>query len=225
VLRFFKKHGFKNVTLTLLILKPTATWDQVIALEQKYIDLISPSLNVNLVAGGYNGYHTLMSQEARNILRKLRGTPIYIYDTVTKSLIFLSDSKQWLYDTIEIHHVTLNNCINNGSLYLNWFFFSLDILSEFPYESIITSEELELLVAKAQDEYNPNQPASNSVLAENIRYLELTRTFTGIGALALPAPHPYSRYDSQAPAGARSEWWKRKCSARGRERSETLERR
>jgi len=83
-----------------------------------------------------------MSLEARDILRKLRGTPIYIYDTFTKSLIFLFDSKQLLYDIIGIHHVTLNNCINNGKLYLNRFFLSLDIISEFPYESIITSKEL-----------------------------------------------------------------------------------
>lgn len=101
VLRYFNKYGFKNVKLTLLILNPSSnsTWKEVIELEQKYIDLKSPNLNVDLVAGGYNGYHTPMSLEAREKLRKLRGTPVYIYDTFTESLIYLSDSKQWLYDT------------------------------------------------------------------------------------------------------------------------------
>jgi len=65
-------------------------------IRANHIDLISPNLNVDLVAGGYNGYHTPMSLEARDILRKLRGTPIYIYDTFTKSLIFLFDSIQLL---------------------------------------------------------------------------------------------------------------------------------
>jgi len=125
-----------------------------------------------------------MSLEARDILRKLRGTPIYIYDTFTKSLIFLFDSKQLLYDIIVIHHVTLNNCINNGKLYLNRFFLSLDIISEFPYESIITSKELVLLIGKVQDQYLPNQPASKKILADNILKPDLTRSFMSIGELA-----------------------------------------
>lgn len=96
VLRYFNKYGFKKVRLTLLILKSSSSWDQVIALETKYIDLISPNLNVDLIAGGNNGYHTPISPEACDIFifRKLRGTPIYFYDTLTKSLIYLSDSKQ-----------------------------------------------------------------------------------------------------------------------------------
>ena len=56
VLRFFKENGFKNVKLTLLILGSDATWEQAIELEQYYIDLLSPTLNVDKVAGGYNGY-------------------------------------------------------------------------------------------------------------------------------------------------------------------------
>jgi hypothetical protein len=184
VLRYFNKYGFKNVKLTLLILNPSATWKEVIELEQKYIDLKSPNLNVDPVAGGYNGYHTPMSLEAREKLRKLRGTPVYIYDTFTESLIYLSDSKQWIYDTIEIHHVTLNNCLINGNLYLNRFFLSLDIISEFPYESIISSEELKLLIKKVREQYIPNQPASKKVLAENVVKPELTRSFTSIGEAA-----------------------------------------
>jgi GIY-YIG catalytic domain/NUMOD1 domain len=184
VLRYFKKYGFKKVRLTLLIMKPSSSFSQVIELEQKYIDLISPNLNVDLVAGGYNGYHTPMSPDACNLLRKLRGKAIYIYDTLTKSLIYLSDSKEWLYDTIGIHHVTLSNCINNGSLYLNRFFLSLDVISEFPYESIISSDELELLMIKARTQYTPKQPASKHVLAENLIKPDLNRSFTSIGELA-----------------------------------------
>jgi hypothetical protein len=55
---------------------------------------LSPNLNVDLIAGGYSGYHTPMSQTAKEALRKIRGTPVYIYDNITKSLIFISDSKQ-----------------------------------------------------------------------------------------------------------------------------------
>lgn len=91
VLRFFNKYGFKNVILTLYILNSNVSWETVIDLEQYFINKISPSLNVDLVAGGYEGYHKPMSQEARNRLIKIRGTSIYIYDYLTKSLNFKSD--------------------------------------------------------------------------------------------------------------------------------------
>ena len=181
VLRYFNKYGFNNVKLTLFIMESTSSWEQVIELEQYFIDNLSPSLNVDLVAGGYTGYHTPMSQEARDQLRKLRGTPIYIYDTVTKSLIFLSDSKQWLYTNIGIHHISLDNCITNGNLYLNRFYLTLDFISEYPYEAILTSENLILLVESVRSQYNPKQPASKKVIAENVIHPELTRSFTSIG--------------------------------------------
>lgn len=181
VLRYFNKYGFKNVKLTLFIMDSTSSWEQVIELEQYFIDTLLPSLNVDLVAGGYNGYHSPMSQEARNQLRKLRGTPIYIYDTMTKSLIFVSDSKQWLYTNIGIHHISLNNCISNGNLYLNRFYLTLDFISEYPYEDILSSDSLISLVESVRVQYDPKQPASKSVKAENVIKPELTRTFTSIG--------------------------------------------
>lgn len=78
VIRFFKENGFKNVNLTLLILNYDSTWEQVINLEQYCIDLLSPKLKVDKVAGGFNGSHTPMSQEARDRLRKLRGKTIFL---------------------------------------------------------------------------------------------------------------------------------------------------
>ena len=181
VLRYFNKYGFSNVKLTLFIMESSSSWKQIIELEQYFINTLSPSLNVDLVAGSYNGYHAPMSQEARSLLRKLRGTPIYMYDTLTKSLILISDSKQWLYTNIGIHHVSLNNCIINGSLYLNRFLFSLDFISEFPYEEILTEEILISLVNSVREKYKPKQPASKSVISENVIHPDLTRIFTSIG--------------------------------------------
>ncbi len=184
-LRYFNEYGFNNVKLTLFIMEYTSSHlkvrEPIIELEQYFIDTLSPSLNVDLVAGGYNGYHSPMSQEARNMLRKLRGTPIYIYDTITKSLIFVSDSKQWLYTNIGIHQISLNNCISNGNLYLNRFFITLDFISEYPYEDILSSDSLISLVESVRVQYNPKQPASKSVIAENVIKPELTRTFSSIG--------------------------------------------
>lgn len=184
VLRYFNKYGFDNVKLILYILDANYSWEQVLELEQYFIDSLSPNLNVDLTAGGYNGYHTPMSQAAKEALRKIRGTPIYIYDNVTKSLIFISDSKQWLYDNINIHHITLDNCILNGKLYLNRFYFSLDIISELPCEAILTSKELVLLLETAKSQYKPNHPKSKIILAENMGNSNLNSTFSSISQLA-----------------------------------------
>ena len=79
VLRYFNKYGFNNVKLTLFVVEPACSWEQVIELEQYLIDTLTPSLNVDLVAGGYCGYHTPMSEEARNVLRKLRAGRAHTY--------------------------------------------------------------------------------------------------------------------------------------------------
>lgn len=184
VIRYFNKYGFSNVKLTLFILEPNSTWEQIIELEQYYIDSLSPTLNVDLVAGVYNGYHQPMSKEARDRLRNLRGTVIYLYDTNTKSLIFISDSKEWFYKKMGVHNVSLQNCLIDGNLYLNRFLFSLDIISEFPYESLLNTEDLISLIEEVRYEYKPNQPKSKKIYAENMNNPELNRTFSSIGELS-----------------------------------------
>jgi hypothetical protein len=62
VLRYFHKYGFANVDLTLYIMEDTATSSMAIELEQYFIDILSPNLNVDLVASS-TGYHEPMSME------------------------------------------------------------------------------------------------------------------------------------------------------------------
>jgi len=183
VLRYLNKYGFTDIKLILLILDFNSTCEHVLELEQYYIDTLSPSLNVELVAGGYNGYHSPMSQEAKDRLRKLRGIPIYFYDSTTKSLIFISDSKQWL-NNIGIHHKTIKLCLINGNLYLNRFYLSMDLISEFPFESILKTEELISLINTVKSKFKPNQPKSKSILAENSLNPKLNCTFSSIHKLS-----------------------------------------
>ena len=67
--------------------------DQIIALEQHFIDTLNPSLNVDIVAGS-SGYHEAMAQNIRERLRKERGTPVYIYDVENFNLLYVFISKQ-----------------------------------------------------------------------------------------------------------------------------------
>jgi transcriptional antiterminator len=73
---------------------------------------------------------TQMSQEMREKLCKLRGTPVYMYNVEDLALLYAFDSKQQVYDLINIRHNTLNDCLNLGNIYLDTFFFSLDLIEE-----------------------------------------------------------------------------------------------
>jgi hypothetical protein len=100
--------------------------EQVVALEQHFIDSLKPNLNVDLVASS-SGYHESMSLEIRERLRKQRGTPIYVYSNENFTLLYVFSSKQHMYNLINIHHTTslrLNDCLTLGTLYLDTFFFS-----------------------------------------------------------------------------------------------------
>ncbi len=126
VLRYFNKYGFNNIKLTIYIMDEKSSLEQVVALEQHFIDSLKPNLNVDLVASS-SGYHEPMSLEIRERLRKQRGTPIYVYSNENFTLLYVFSSKQHMYNLINIHHTTslrLNDCLTLGTLYLDTFFFS-----------------------------------------------------------------------------------------------------
>jgi hypothetical protein len=79
VLRYLNKHGFSETMLTIYIMDEKSSLEQVVELEQYFIDTLKPNLNVDLIASS-SGYHDPMSMEARERLRKQRGIPVYIYN-------------------------------------------------------------------------------------------------------------------------------------------------
>jgi len=165
VLRYFNKYGFQNANLTIYIMDENSTLNEVVKLEQYFIDTLNPNLNVDLVASS-SGYHEPMNQEIRDRFRKQRGTPIYIYNIEDFTLLYIFDSKQHMYDSINIHHKTLNNCLNLGDIYLDAFFFSLDFIEESTETNLLSLEEIKELVSNKRDIYNVKHPAAKGILAE-----------------------------------------------------------
>lgn len=165
VLRHFNKHGFKDTNLTIYIMDEKSSLNEVVRLEQHFIDTLKPSLNVDLVASS-SGYHEPMSQEIRERLRKQRGTPVYIYNAEDFTLLYIFESKKHTYDSINIHHKTLNNCLNGGAIYLDVFFLSLDQIEESENINLLTLEELKELINKTRDTYVVKHPAAITILAE-----------------------------------------------------------
>lgn len=165
VLRHFNKHGFQDTNLTIYIMDENSSLNEVVRLEQHFLDTLKPSLNVDLVVSS-SGYHEPMSQEIRERLRKQRGTPVYIYNAEDFTLLYIFESKQHTYDSINIHHKTLNNCLNGGAIYLDTFFLSLDQIKESENINLLTLEEIKELINKTRDTYVVKHPTSITILAE-----------------------------------------------------------
>ena len=64
VLRYLNKHGFNDMKLTIYIMDINSNLEQVVELEQYFIDNLKPNLNVDLLASS-SGYHEPMAQEIR----------------------------------------------------------------------------------------------------------------------------------------------------------------
>lgn len=149
VYRYFRAYGYETVDLTLFTLPVGTSVTEIVELEQYFIDVLKPDLNVDLVAGGMNGTHEPMSTEMRIKLRlaadqrSARGASFYLYDNLIGALVFVFDSKQQAYDEINIHHNTLNDCLSSVTegksprLYLDRFVFSSDKLSIYTKEAIL----------------------------------------------------------------------------------------
>ncbi len=166
VLRHLNKYGFSDIKLTIYIMDLNSSLDQVISLQQHFIDTLKPSLNVDLVASS-SGYHNPMSQEIREKLRKKRGTTIYIYGAETLTLLHIFDSKQYMYDTIGIHHNTLHDCLDLGILYLDYFFLSLDLLENEKYNvNLLTLYQIKALVNTKRVLHKLKHPAAKAILAQ-----------------------------------------------------------
>lgn|SRR6186997_427437 len=165
VLRYLYKYGFSNIKLTIYIMNENSSLDQVIELEQHFIDSLGPNLNVDLVASS-SGYDKPMSQEMREKLRNQRGVPVYVYTANDFTLLYIFESKQQLYNLINMHHNTLNDCLNLGNIYLDTFFFSIDLIEESPEINLLSLGQIKSLVSSKRDKYEVKHPAAKSILAE-----------------------------------------------------------
>lgn len=183
VLRYLNKYGFTEINLTIYIVDYSTSLEELIKLEQHFIDTLNPKLNVDLIASG-SGTHQPMSLEIREKLRKQRGSPVFIYDSNDFTLIHIFDSKQHMYNSISIHHKTLNNCLDDGLVYLDFFFLSLDQIEESLNTKLLTLDEIKALVKEKRDSYQIKHPAAKIILAEFKDNPNLNKTFNSLNSLA-----------------------------------------
>jgi len=162
VLRYLNKNGFSNMKLTVFIMNEKSSLEQVVELEQHFIDTIKPNLNVDLVASS-SGYHEPMTQEIGERLRKQKGTPVYIYSVENFTLLYIFESKTHMYNSINIYHKSLDNCVALGTIYLDFFFLSLDLIEESNRTNLLSLNEIKSLVKEKRDKYIVKHPVSKAI--------------------------------------------------------------
>lgn len=79
---------------------------------------------------------------------------------------------------------TLNNCLDCGLLYLDFFFFSLDQIEESSNINLLTLDEIKALVKDKRDAYLIKHPAAKTILAEFKDNSSLNKTFDSLNSLA-----------------------------------------
>jgi hypothetical protein len=75
VLRYLNKYGFSNIKLTIYIMNENSSLNQVVELEQHFIDSLKQNLNVDLVASG-SGHPLFSLFEVGNL----------VWDTIIRSI-------------------------------------------------------------------------------------------------------------------------------------------
>jgi hypothetical protein len=133
-------------------MSPTSTIQDILELEQYYLNIyFNDTLNLNSdkIASG-SGKNYLMSEEAKERLRKERGIAIYIYDMFNATYLISFDSKTFTPRRLQLNmdHRTLNDCLKNGNLFLNRFLFTfkpiikMHTISELP----LSIESIKVLI-------------------------------------------------------------------------------
>lgn len=184
VLRYFNKYGFDNVRVTVHIIE-NGTSEDCLKLEQFFIDVLKPNLNVDLLASRSH-YHEPLSQYWRDFYRKSRGTGIYVYDITSGKLVYISNSIQYLSDTININRRTVHRSRISDKLYLGRFHMVHDYIPELDNLNPLTTEKFRVLLENVRNTHDKAQvqPESKIILAENINNPSLTKTYSSIRSFA-----------------------------------------
>jgi hypothetical protein len=124
-----------------------------------------------------------MPQKMREILRKQIGTPVYIYEAESLTLLHVFDSKQYMYNKISIHHKSLQDCLELGTLYLNYFFLFLDFI-ESESVKLLNLDEIIGLVKLKRDIHKLKHPHAKSILASYKDDVNKNLTFNSLNSLA-----------------------------------------
>jgi len=128
---------------------------------------LKPNLNVDLIARG-SAFNYPMSEQIKLKLQLERGKKVYIYCKFCVNLLYIFNSRQDLYNKLSIHHKTLNEAINRGIFYLDFFIITNELVEEYFNEmsNLLLEENVINLIKYLKEFYLLKHPSSKMVRAE-----------------------------------------------------------
>jgi hypothetical protein len=104
-------------------------------------------------------------------------------------LIFKSDSIQNLGNIFNISRLTIRNCVESGSLFLNRFIFSVEPVTEGYVEGLLSVDALAKMIEESRSSYRSEyqkfqsseaQPNRRIILASNVVTPDLTKEYPSV---------------------------------------------
>ncbi|KAF2647100.1 hypothetical protein K491DRAFT_743048 [Lophiostoma macrostomum CBS 122681] len=107
-----------------------------------------------------------------------------MYNVEDFTLIYVLYSKQQVYNLVNMHHNTLNDCLNLGNIYLDTFFYSLDLIEESPETILLYLDKIQKIVSEKRYVYYVKHPAAKSIIAEFKHEPKKNLEFNSLNSLA-----------------------------------------
>lgn len=163
-----KKEKFQNFTLEIIPLLNNYLFRSEIVLEQYY--LLDPSFNLNRIKVANNPSGS-------------NAKPLYMYNRDKSILYYHSAQQKDFILKLNIHYITFNKHLENGSYYLGKYLFTREAVVSAKVPNISVTD-LALMLKKDRIKFNQNKPLtslSKSVVITDIHNSKNSKQFLSLG--------------------------------------------
>jgi hypothetical protein len=176
VRNYLNKYGFSSVRLILFIFREKHTFNELVNAEQTFLDFLKPTLNLDSRATP-SRYNQVMQSQTYEKFLKNRSHSVAVFDSITNELLWVFETKQFCIKAMNIHHSTLNKCVNTKATYLNNFRFSVTDKTNGPYKNLNNFLDLVKEKRKQFKSYKHRNKKAQKVCMEHIINPAFSRRF------------------------------------------------
>ena len=125
----FSKYGIENFSLTIFILPNNTSYHSLLCLEQYYLLLLKPTLNVVHTVNPLVGADNELNEMELLELQIKRGTPIYLYNKDGSTLLSVFDSRSQFAELANNGYKILHRYVDKKKAYKGQIMFTNNLLN------------------------------------------------------------------------------------------------